>query len=86
MIAAIIIAAYVAVGLAVGRWTALRRIKNGDWGHGSMGMEDNYMACGLATLFWPLAAAMYVVTMPPREPKRDRLAKRVRELEKELEL
>lgn len=85
MIPAIIITAYVVVGLAVGRWTALRRMKNGDWGD-DYDMADNYIACGLATLFWPVAAAMYVVTMPPREPKRERLAKRVKELEKELDL
>lgn len=82
MIAAIVIPLYFAIGVAVSRWTALRRRSNGRWECAED--EDNYIACGLALFGWPLAAAMYLVTAPPKEKRLERMKREIAEMEKEL--
>lgn len=83
MIVALIIGGYVAVGLAVGRWTALRRLRK-DWGWDDAD-EDDQIAIALSVIFWWMAGPMYLVTRPPRPAKAERAQKRIQELERELE-
>lgn len=83
MITGLLIAVYIIGALAVGRWTATRRDVLGD---GPDMDEDDTIAIFLATALWPFAAAYYAITAPPRPAKQQRLERKIKELEKELEL
>lgn len=82
MITGLLIAVYAIAGLAVGRWTAIRRDITGV----GVADEDDTIAVFLAMALWPFAAAYYAITAPPRPAKQQRLERKIKELEKELEL
>lgn len=79
---------YVVGSLATGRLVYVKRHRNGQWDSSvRVGMwEDNVFAVALAMLFWPMALAYALVTLPMREERAVALQKRIKELERELTL
>lgn len=80
--------AYLPGALATGRLIYVKRHRNGQWQRAEKyGLDgDNAFAIALAMLFWPMALAYALVTLPLKEEKAVALQRKIDELERELKL